>query len=381
VLAVVLVVAAFYITMVSVRLHQYSAFWFVHLGSNFVTSSHTSTFIGPQLGSQSADGYDGQFYYFIAVDPKHGRDYMHYGAHDQSGIRYARIVYPLLARGVSLGYARAVPYAMVGLNVIAMCLGTAAVALWLRRRRRSPWFAVIYGLWPGLVFAVFRDLSEPVAYALVALAVLLFDLRSARRLAASAALFALALLTRETALVFPLVGGAALALHDRAWRRAALFVAGALGPMLAWRVALTLWFHVTTLESTGGWKVLVPFYGMAARWPWDAVHRLMFWTLDVPLLLAGAIALYLLLYTRRATLCALLILLNLALFIVFIPAHVTVDYGAAGRNAALVVLAALYAVPALNRRTAVLMGAVLSPLWYLAIAALLGLAGFQLVTT
>jgi hypothetical protein len=377
---VVLLVAAFYVAMVSVRVDQHSPLWFVHLGSHFTTSSHASKVIGPQLGAESPDGYDGQFYYFIAVDPAHARDYMRYGRDDQSGVRYARILYPLLARGVSVGNARAVPYALVGLNLVAICVGTAAVAWWLLRRGRSSWFAAIYGLWPGLVFTVFRDLSEPIAYALVALAVVCFDLRYTRRLGGAAALFALALLTRETAIVFPLVAGAALVLHDRTWRRAALFVAGALGPMLAWRVALTLWFHVTTLERAGGWKVLVPFYGMAKHWPWDPVHWLMLWTLDVPLVLAGAVAVYLL-YVRRATLGAVSVLLNLALFVVFIPRHITVDYGAAGRNATPVVLAALLILPALNRRVAALVAAVLSPLWYLAIATSLGLAGLQLVTT
>jgi hypothetical protein len=382
VLAVVAVVAAFYGAMVSVRLHQHGngPLWFAHLGSHFTASSHTSKIIGPQLGAESADGYDGQFYYFIAADPTHGRDYMHYGRDDQSGVRYARIAYPLLARGLSVGDARAVPYALVSVNVAAMCVGTAALAVWFVRRRRSPWAAVIYGLWPGLVFSVFRDLSEPVAYALVALAVLCFDVTRTRRLAGAAVLFAVALLAKETTIVFPLVAGAALTLHDRAWRRAAFFVAGSLGPMLAWRLALTLWFHVSTLERAGGWTVLVPFYGMAKQWPWDAVHWLMFWTLDLPLVLAGVVGLYLL-HARRAIVRAASVLLNLALFVVFIPRDVMVDFGAAGRNATPVLLAALFLIPALSRRTAVLMAAALSPLWYLAIASSLDVAGFQLVTS
>jgi hypothetical protein len=106
----------------------------------------------------------------------------------------------------------------------------------------------------------------------------------------------------------------------------------------------------------------------------------MLWTLAVPLVLAGIVALYLL-YVRRATLSAVSVLLNLALFIVFIPRHVMVDFGAAGRNATPVLLAALFLLPALSRRTAVLVAAVLSPLWFLAIAASLGLSGLQLVTT
>jgi hypothetical protein len=57
------------------------------------------------------------------------------------------------------------------------------------------------------------------------------------------------------------------------------------------------------------------------------------------------------------------------------------DAHAAGRNATPVLLAALFLIPALSRRTAVLMAAALSPLWYLAIASSLGVAGFQLVTS
>lgn len=381
VLAVLLVVAGFYVTMVSVRVHQHDGtLWFVHLGSHFETLSHTSTIISPRLGAESADGYDGQFFYFIAVDPAHARDYMHEtGEADQSGIRYARILYPLLARGLSGGDARVVPYSLVAINLLAICAGTAALALWLVQRRRSAWFAVIYGLWPGLVFSVFRDLAEPVAYGLVVLAALVFEPRSQRRVAGAAALLALSLLTRETTIIFPLIGGAALWLQDRTWRRAALFVVASVAPMFAWRVALTLWFHVTTLERAEGWKALVPFHGMAKWWPWNNVHWLMLLTLDVPLVLVGAVAVYLL-WTRRAVLAAVSILLNLALFVVFVPSHVIVDFGAAGRNATPVTLAALFAVPALTRRTAAAVGIVLSPLWYLAAAAALGVAGLQLVT-
>ena len=54
-------------------------------------------------------------------------------------------------------------------------LGTLALALWLRARRYSPWFALLYAAYPGLIFCVVRDLTEPVAFALVALALLVFD--------------------------------------------------------------------------------------------------------------------------------------------------------------------------------------------------------------
>jgi hypothetical protein len=373
-------VAAFYTAAVTVRIEQHDALWFAHLGSAFVGSSHTSTVITPRLETASRFGYDGQFYYFIAADPAQGRHYMHVGTTDQSGIRYARITYPILARAASAGSARAVPYALIVLNLLGVLVATGALAAWLRRRGRSRWFALVYGLWPGIVFAVFRDLAEPFVYALVALAALVFDLRSDRRVAAAGVLLALALLGRETALAFALVGAGVLAMHDRSWRRPAWFLGLTVGPMLAWRIALTAWLHVTTLEPAGGRRVLLPFYGMRAWWPWDSIHWLMFWVLDAPLLLVAASALYLL-YRRTAAAAALLVLLNVALFIVFVPRTITIDYSGAGRNAAPAVLAAVFLLPALRRSAALAVAAILSPLWFLAIAAALGLSGFNLVTT
>ena len=364
----------------TVRIEQHDALWFAHLGSAFVGSSHTSDVITPQLETASRYGYDGQFYYFIAADPANARHYMHVGTTDQAGIRYARITYPLAARAAGLGSARAVPYALIVLNLLGVLVGTGALAAWLRRRGRSPAFALVYGLWPGIVFAVFRDLAEPLVYGLVPVAALLFDLRSNRRLVAAGVLLALALLGRETAIAFALVGTGVLAAHDRSWRRPAWFLALTVGPMLAWRIALTAWLHVTTLEPAGGGRVLLPFYGMRAWWPWDSVHWLMFWTLDVPLLLAAAAALYLL-YRRTAAAAAWLLLLNVALFIVFVPRQITIDYSGAGRNAAPAVLAAVFLLPALSRRSAVAAAALLSPVWFLVIAAALGLNGFDLVTT
>ena len=62
----------------------------------------------------------------------------------------------------------------------------------------------------GVFFGVWRDLSEPLAYALTAVALLAFDGERPRRLALSASLFAVAILTgREP--VFALVWAAALA--------------------------------------------------------------------------------------------------------------------------------------------------------------------------
>lgn len=49
---------------------------FVHLGHKFVTQGHSSTVITPSLPTHGRIGYDGQFYFFMAADPAHAKDYM-----------------------------------------------------------------------------------------------------------------------------------------------------------------------------------------------------------------------------------------------------------------------------------------------------------------
>ena len=372
---VLAVVAAFYAVLIPLRIDQHGTLWFAHIGREFLRSAHTSSKLDSIRSTESDFGYDGQFYFFIGADPEHARDYMHVGTEDQSAIRYARIVYPGLSFVLSGGSLGALPVVMLVLNLIAIGGGTWAVALWLRGRGRSPWFAALYGLWPGMIFAVVRDLSEPLAYCFAALALLAFD---RRRIGVSAALLALSLLTRETTIGFVIALVLALGLR----RRGLAFFAAAVAPMVAWRVALTLWFGETTIESAhSGLKAFLPFYGLYARYPFDAQHRLLVWTVDVPLLVAGIGALVLLARRRHFDL-ALLAVVNVALFVVFLPKNVTIDWGAAARNATPALLGAIYCVPAVRSRLVLAAGAVLlSPLWYLLVAYLLGVRGWYLMTT
>lgn len=365
------VVAAFYAVMVPYRVEQKGILWFPHFGAQFLHRAHTSPRIDSLHRIESPAGYDGQFYFFIAADPVHAKDYT-----DQVGVRYARIVYPglswLLSGG---GRLAALPWVMLALNLIAVGGGTWAVALWLRRRARSPWFALLYGLWPGLIFCVFRDLSEPIAYCLLALAMLAFD----RWILASAGLLGLSLLTRETTIAFAVAIALALALRDR--RRAAGFLAVALLPMIVWRAIITLTLHSSTIESSGaGIKSAFPFYSLYARWPFDWQHWVLFWSVYVPLLVVGAGALWLL-YRRRHVTLALVAVLNVALFVVWMPRNVTIDWGADVRNVIPALMAALYLVPVVRSRVALATGfAFFSPLWYLLLMAAYGQPGLHFMT-
>jgi hypothetical protein len=389
---VLLCTMALYGAVVAADLSSQNAYWFVHVGKQSLTAASTSKRIVPSLGWQSPIGYDGQYYYFLALDPRHAKDYM--GA--KAGYIYSRPLYPALARVASLGSTKRLPDAMLAVNLAAIALGTLALALWLRARRYSPWFALLFSAYPGLIFCVARDLTEPLAFALVAVALLVFDTGRNSRVAMAAVLFALAGLTRETTLLFAAAAALALVLQDRrqslrspaAWRRALLFLAGAVIPLFAWRQIIGHYVAGPTQENAGGAHALIPFAGLTSYWPWHGQHLLIVGSVVLPAAVSAVIA-ALLLRRRVSVVWPLLLLANIVAFVVFLPAPIYVDYGAAGRAAVGVVLAAVYCLPALtgglnggglkdraSKRDVVLLRgatALWSPVWFFWIGLLLGL--------
>jgi len=384
-------VGAFYLVFVVLRIAQHGVLWFVHLGRQTLEAASTSSAL-TDLQWQSEIGYDGQYYYALAVDPANAADYMD----GKAGYVYARPFFPVLSRLVGLGQVDLVPHAMLLINVCAVLLGTAALAAWLRRNDVSPWFAVLYGLYPGLVFSVFRDLTEPLAYGLVAVALWFFEPKDGRRVAAAAVVLSLAALTRETVVLFALVGAAALVrdqLGDderwwswRRWRAPAVFLVATTAPLLVWKAIVGAVLQESAQESPGGALALIPFYGIASYWPWGAQHMLVVVTVVVPTVLAVALGLPLLAHAR-SRLCGALLMLNAAAFVVFLPKVVYVDYGAAGRAAIGVVLATICCIPAWKalsarwRPAVQLVSLAWSFLWYLLVAATLGLPAVALITS
>jgi hypothetical protein len=283
---------------------------------------------------------------------------------------------------------------MLTINLVAVLAGTGAVALWFVKRGFSPWPSALYGLFPGLIVGVFRDLTEPLAFGLAAFAVLAFDRTRTRRLVLSAILFALAVLTRETIVPFALAGAAALGLYDRrqqtgswwrAWQRAAAFAAATCGPLLLWRLVVRIWLGQPTQEvgHERGW--ILPLHGIWSWWPFDADHWLIVLAITLPALAATAGALALL-RSRRCLVPAGLLLVNVLLYVVWLPRAVYIDDSAASRAAVGVVLAALYCLPgwwrAARGRIVVAVGAFAFSIgWYLIAAVLLGLNGLQHITT
>ena len=311
-----------------------------------------------QYATHSPLGYDGQFCYYIALDPVNARFYV-----DVPGYRYGRILYPMLARLVALGQPSLIPLALVLVNWLAIGGGTAALALWLRRKGRSPWLALLYSFYPGLFFAVQRDLTEPLAYAFVALAVYLFDFGGQRRVLWAGAAFALAGLARETTLIFAVVyalgllwttrsAGTTAGVMDGAcarlvarWRPAALLLALSVAPLALLKLFLALWLGSTSVPSTV-LPVLLPFQGLLAQGPWQGQQTLVVAGDVLPALFVAALGVVAL-ARQRVTVEVWTLLANVALCVVLLN-PTSYDLMAAGRVMSGVVLAALLSVPAFD---------------------------------
>ncbi len=385
---VLTVVALFYVPLLVDRLRAVGARGFVHLGRIMLTASTSSPKITPSLGWHSNLGYDGQYYFALAVDPIHAKNYF---PPSLPGIVYSRPLYPAVTGLLGGGSVTLVPYAMLIVNLAALVGCTFALALLLRRRNASPWFALLYATYPGVVFCVFRDLTEPLAFALVAAAWVLLDARTPRAVGAAAVLSALAVLTRETTIVFALVAALALVVpHPQEtrqrtllarWPRAVIFFATAVIPLLVWRTLVGRFVHAPTQERTGGLRSLVPFHGIAHYWPWNAMHVVIVVAVVVPTVLAMIAAAPLFRRGLSASLPALALWLSGCAFVLFLPADVDVNWGGAGRAAIGVVFATVIAVPSwyqarrINVRGAVAAGAWTLPVYTVASIAT-GFAGF-----
>ena len=352
-LPVVACVAVFYAIFVPLRLVQHGTLWFERIGREFVQTAHTSSYIS-SLRWDTAVGYDGKYYLALAADPAHARDYMP----GKAGIVYSRVGYPLVSFVAAGGSRSALPAAMLAVNVAAVLAGTLALAAWLVRRGLSPWFAALYGLYPGLIFAVFHDLTEPLAFGLVAAGFLLLTEQTPRRVAGAAAIFALAALTRETTVPFALAAAASVAVtrphpRARAALRGALFAVATCAPLLVWRALVGAYTHETTQERSHTPQWYIPFHGLWTWRPLDGEHRLIVLTIVLPALVLAVGALVLLV-RRRAVIPAALVVANVLLVVVYLPKTVYVDYESTSRAVIGVLVAALYCLPALRPRAGAL---------------------------
>jgi hypothetical protein len=266
-------------------------------------------------------GYDGQFVYYIVLDP--------FGAAprtDHAAYRYLRVLYPLLVWLLAIGgQPFFVPWIMILINIIAITAATSLLGEILVSKKAVPArHALGFPLIAGVLLALRADLNEPLAISLALCGLLLFH---RRHLIWAAVAFALALLAKEVALPFLLGLVVWLGLNRRLRSGILVLVIGS-APMIIWgRILTTTFGHspfgVLPLEK-------IPFSSLRYL-RFYPLGGLIFLGVALPGIVFGAISLIDLL-RKQASLDILILLANVG-FIAFMPRITWINIAGAFRAA------------------------------------------------
>jgi len=151
----------------------------------------------PQQYISSAFGYDGQFYYRLALNPFSNEEYVQGIGFDHPPWRQQRILLPVLTWSIARGAPQLTATVMLAINLLSIVGLTLAGAAILRHQGLSPWPAVLLAFYPGFAISVERFLTEPLSCLLLVLSLLSL---AHKRVVLGGVILALAVLARETAL-------------------------------------------------------------------------------------------------------------------------------------------------------------------------------------
>lgn len=203
------------------------------------------------------DGYDGQFYRYLAHDPFLRKGYSAYV--DAPQLRFRRLLVPLASWLAGFGQRDWIDGAYFGVEMLFLDLGVYWFARLLVLRGRSALWGLLFVVVPATMVSFDRMLVDG---PLTALFVGFLLYCEEERWSHVWALAMLAALTRETGLLL----GAALVIDrllHREWRRAAWFASSGI-PAVAWYGYLA-----TRLPNNEAVSLLaVPAWGLLRRLLW-----------------------------------------------------------------------------------------------------------------
>lgn len=228
----------------------------IRFGESWNEHRHSSLHSLPIAVASASNGYDGQFYAQIALDPSL-RDAELTQVIDAPAYRARRILVPALATLLGLGNPWWTIQAYALLNVLAWLLFA-----WLLHRHigSNDWIA--YARWFGCVFSM--GVLESVRQSLVDLPALLLlllavEAHSRARFASGSLWLTLGNLTKETSLLSALALECDFATAKQNWRRILLSLGACVLPLAAWSLYVDHRFPATGSGSGLGnltWPLL-----------------------------------------------------------------------------------------------------------------------------
>jgi hypothetical protein len=166
---------------------------FILIGRHFATPSQ----LPPGMPMAKTYGYDGQFFYRLAVNPLNFRTSA-YGITMDRPYRFMRIGYPAITWLVSAGQHSLVPVMLVAVNIAAIAaMGWLGARFALDGGRHALAGLLLPGYF-GILTSLSRDTAEPLAAACLLAGLLAVR---ARRPVLAAFFLAYGALTRETVMV------------------------------------------------------------------------------------------------------------------------------------------------------------------------------------
>jgi len=173
-----LVTAILYLALLLTQLQEYdyNFSFFIQAGDTFVDANYTPNNI---LVFPNSYGYDGQFYYRLALKPFTAAKTDYGITLDSPHYRQQRIIYPLIVWIASVFLPISVPAALVLVNYTGLCfLGWIGGKFAQSLQRHALW-GVVFALHPGFILVMLRDLNEitEVCFLLAALTCLRLNMR------------------------------------------------------------------------------------------------------------------------------------------------------------------------------------------------------------
>jgi hypothetical protein len=238
-----------------------------------------------QGAAGGSEGYDGQFFYYIARDlnPETVAQYL-----DVPAYRYQRILLPVLAQLLSFGQSAWLPWLLPAIGLLSHILGVHLLGQLFERWKVNRWYALTYGLLLGNLLAIRLALPEALAFSLVIAAIWL---EQNGRTKWAWVCFTLAVFAKETTIFFLAAQWLSYA-FSRRWRDALGFalVAGlpiALFRLWLWSAFGSLGFGVGGAGATP--PVLLPFSGLLLVGEYDSVFMFAVALLYLPVVLLPAL--------------------------------------------------------------------------------------------
>jgi hypothetical protein len=252
-----IIVAVLYFLFLTSYLRTRDAAFFVQAGDHFVDTTQAPA----NLYTVSPyTGYDGTFYYRLALTPFTQEQTAFGITLDNPRYRHQRILYPLLAWFFSFGSPPLAIYSLILVNFLGLCALGWVGGYYAQTVERHALWGVLFALYPGFLYTLSRNLTE-IVEALFVLAALV-ALRQ-QRTALAVCLLVLAILSKETAVLIP---AAILILTTvTLWQKKALnkWWVGLI-PLLAyglWQLWLTFWWNDTLTEAARA-NLGLPFIGV-----------------------------------------------------------------------------------------------------------------------